>query len=436
MRVDIFGIKQDGTINGRLIGPLRPEVPTLEPGKDYLVEVVIRTLKVGHVFTQGTADSNELWVDVLASQDGSVIGRSGAMDPEGFVDPWSHFVNALVLDHEGNRIDRRNAEDIFVPLYSNQQPPGSGQVVHYRLHVPEGSTAPVVIDVRLNYRKFDQTYMNLIYDDLRRRGRHEGPTPELPVVVMASDRVVLPVRGGEEAFNPEWTLPVWQRWRDYGIGLFREGNSGSSKGELRQAEEVFRRVAELHPNGWVDLARVYEKEGRLEEARAALESAVAAGVEATWTVNWLSGLIDRQNGHYDRAIAAFEGVLATRVPERGFDFSRDYLVQIDLGKTHFLRARELDGDGRAAGLRKAADAFERALQEDSENATAHYNLMLVYRELGDDARSETHRRLHARYKPDESARDRAVAIHRAANPAADHAAESIVIRDLHRDEGN
>ena len=54
------------------------------------------------------------------------------------MDPWAHFCNAYVLDRNGNRIDRRNVEDIFVPLYDHQIPPGAADVVHYRLRVPEG----------------------------------------------------------------------------------------------------------------------------------------------------------------------------------------------------------------------------------------------------------------------------------------------------------
>ena len=49
------------------------------------------------------------------------------------MDKTSHFVNAFVIDREGRRIDRRNAEDIFVARYNNEIPPGAGDVVHYRL---------------------------------------------------------------------------------------------------------------------------------------------------------------------------------------------------------------------------------------------------------------------------------------------------------------
>ena len=81
MRVDMFGVREGGEIDGKLIAPLRPEVPTLTPGKKYLLETVIRTLKMGHLFTQGTADSNEVWLDVTVTSGDRVIGRSGALDP-------------------------------------------------------------------------------------------------------------------------------------------------------------------------------------------------------------------------------------------------------------------------------------------------------------------------------------------------------------------
>ena len=63
-------------------------------GASYVVDVVVRTLTLGHLFTEGTADSNEVWLDVVATSGGKIIGRSGALDiHDGQVDPWSHFIN-------------------------------------------------------------------------------------------------------------------------------------------------------------------------------------------------------------------------------------------------------------------------------------------------------------------------------------------------------
>ena len=119
MRVDIFGLHKGDDIEAPLVAPLRPEMPQLEPGKSYVLDVVLRTLTLGHHFTQGTADSNEVWVSVTVRNGDRVIGRSGTIDESSEVDPWSHFVNVFMLDRDGNRIDRRNAQDIFVPLYNH-----------------------------------------------------------------------------------------------------------------------------------------------------------------------------------------------------------------------------------------------------------------------------------------------------------------------------
>ena len=43
-----------------------------------------------------------------------------------------------------------------------------------------------------------------------------------------------------------------------------------------------------------------------------------------------------------------------------------------------------------------------------------------------------HFALYQKYRPDDNARDRAITAQRAANEAADHAAEAIVIYDLRR----
>jgi tetratricopeptide (TPR) repeat protein len=83
-------------------------------------------------------------------------------------------------------------------------------------------------------------------------------------------------------------------------------------------------------------------------------------------------------------------------------------------------------------LRQAVDQFNKTLAIDSENLAAHYNLGLIYAQLGDEKLAEEHRRLHERYRPDDNARDRAVTAARRGNPAADHAAQAIVIYPLQR----
>ncbi|HZJ15463.1 MAG TPA: multiheme c-type cytochrome, partial [Chthoniobacteraceae bacterium] len=217
VRVDLFALREGGTIDGKLIAPLRPQVPVLKPGATYLVEAVLRTLKLGHPLTQGTADSNELWVDAKVISGDRTIGRSGGLGEGNAVDSWAHFVNVYMLDREGRRIDRRNPQDIFTPLYNHQIPPGAAQVTHYSFQVPENQREPITIEVKLQYRKFDTIYMRHVFG--------KDYVNVLPVTTICTDRLTFAVEGGAAApANPESKIPAWQRWNDYGIGLFLEGN--------------------------------------------------------------------------------------------------------------------------------------------------------------------------------------------------------------------
>ena len=433
MRVDIFGVREGGTIDGPLSAPIRPEIPVLAPGRHYLLETVIRTLKMGHVFTQGTADSNEVWLDVTLTGSGGVIGRSGGRGPDGDVDPWSHFVNAFVLDRDGNRIDRRNAQDIFVALYDHQIPPGAADVVHFSFTVPPEATGSITADVKLQYRKFDTTYMRFF------QGADRFDGNDLPVITLAQDTVTFTLADGGP--NTSGVLPapapVWERWHDYGIGLLRKGGTG----ELRQAEAAFAEVERLgRPEGPLGRARVSFKEGRLDDAVTALQAGSKFDPPAyPWTVAWFTGLVNKQNGYLDEAIANFSSILddTAETRRRAFDFSRDYRLLNELGQTIFERAKQERAAEasarRRAMMAEAAGWFERVLELDPENVTAHYNLALLAEEMNDPDRAELHWAAHGKFKPDDNARDLAVAAARIRYPAANHAAEPVVIYDLQRD---
>lgn len=433
MRVDLFGIKEGGTIEGELTAPLRPQLPTLVPGRSYLLETVIRTAKMGHHFTQGTTDSNEIWLDLVVRSGERVIGRSGGLATDGTTDPWSHFVNVYMLDRNGNRVERRNAEDIFVPLYNHQIPPGAADTVHYRLDLPRDLAGPVTVEARLQYRKFDRRYMEFVYP--------ASPRNELPILTLATDAVTLPVSGHPAPPAAEVKVPEWMRWNDYGIGLLLKAGS-KAKGELRQAEQAFLKVEALgRPDGPLNLARVYIAEGTVQDrAIAALERAAHFDPPApAWSVAWFTGLVNKQNGFLDQAIANFKGIVELDDAEtrrREFDFSQDYRLLDELGQTLFERSKQERGADRQAQrdalLAQATSYFERALALDPENVEAHYNLSLIARQRGDERTAAEHLALYRKYRPDDNARDRAVAIARAKDPAANHAAEAIVIYDLGR----
>ncbi len=448
VRVDLFGVRVGGEIDDPLIAPLRPEVPTLEPGQSYLLETVIRTLKLGHLFSQGTVDSNEIWLEVTVTSGDRLIGHSGGIDRSkgNEVDPWSHFVNVFMLDKDGNRIDRRNPQDIFTPLYNHQIPPGAGQTVHYELQLPPDLDAPVRVEVKLQYRKFDQRYMDFVAKSNEKLGQIiRGHQPgrdyvnQLPITTMATDVVVFPVQGvAAEVANPAREIPQWQRFNDYGIGLLLKG-----KAELRQAEEAFKQVELLDRyDGPMNLARVYNAEGRLDDAVEALQRAIKyEGTDGfpRWTWAWLSGVVNSQQGRLEEAEQNLRSVLedsTVEMRERGFDFSLDIEVINALGRTLFDLGTTRRRQGREEESRKyfdgAIEQFEKTLMIDPEDVSAHFNLQLLYETIGQQDLAAEHQRLHLRYKPDDNAQGRAIRLAREKYPAANHAAEAVVRYPLHR----
>lgn len=447
--VDLFGLREDGAIDGELEAPLG-DTATVEKGRAYLIETVLRTMKLGHHFTQGTTDSNQIWVELTAKQGDQIIGKSGHRDEREVVDSWSHFVNTFMLDREGKRINRRNAQNIFTPLYSHQIPPGAGQTIHYRLEVPDDSEEPIEVTARLLYRKFDTEYLDYI-----RRDRDpevdpldlgkEGDPNDLPIVEIASDRVTLKIAGTDspdpdavaEAADgaDDGAIPEWQRWNDYGIGLLLKG-----KAELKQAADAFAEVESLGRfDGPLNLARVQFAEGDLDGATESLRRADTMDPPPpSWTHGWLSGVVNRQQGNLDEAAESLRNVLKTKVPDRGFDFSLDYNVRNELGLTLFDLAQRAEVMGKQDEfeviVQDAIDQFHAVLDVDSENVTAHANLAEIYGLIGDEEQEQKHRTLHTRYKPDDNAAEVAIPAARRRYPAANHAAEALVIYDLQRNE--
>jgi tetratricopeptide (TPR) repeat protein len=304
------------------------------------------------------------------------------------------------------------------------------EIVHKRLRETHGIVDPNLdagINVANSGLKEDGTYYN-----------------NLPVLTLASDTVTFPiestsVEGKASELHPqESKIPEWQRWNDYGIGLFLEG-----KAELKQAEHAFMQVEQLKRfDGPLNLARVYLREGRIDEAADAIQRAAQATdpTAPEWTLAWFSGQVNREQGRLVEAESNFRAIVDQSTEERtkrGFDFSRDIEVLNALGRTLFDRSEQMrldsQKDDRKKLLDDAAKQFERTLVIDSENVNAHYNLGLIYAEMGKSELEKKHKALHLRYKPDDNAQGLAVRKAREKYPDANLAAESLVIYPLQQE---
>ncbi len=418
LSIDIFGFRQDGELTGELVAPLGNDVE-IEAGKKYLFESVVRTLKLGHAFTQGTADSNQVWVEFNVFQDGQLIAASGGIDAQGQVDDWSYFINTWVLDKNGNRIDKRNGEDIFTALYNHGIPPGAATVIHYALDIPEDLSGKITVETQVLYRKFDTTYYRFFTGD-------DNKFNDLPIVTLAKDTMSIQVKS-----KPVMLAPLaddWKRWNDYGIGLLRQK-------AYKQAEQAFTKVADLgRAEGWVNLTRTYLQQGRLTKARYALNKASKIeGFRYTWQLAYFAGVIDLQNGFVQKAIDNFQRVYQSEfenAQQANFDFSKDYRFVTMYAQTVFQRSKMLTGDVQREMQQKSLSLYNHVLELNPEWADAHFGLFQLYASMGELEKSKYHKALHQKHKIDDNAHDTVIAIARSKNKAADHAAEMIAIYPL------
>ncbi len=390
-----------------IIAPLKDGMAVAQKGESLRLDVVTRTRGVGHFFPSGTVDAQEAWLEVKAVDSrGKTIFWSGAVadSGKGPVDPSAHFYRNILLDARGNPINKRNAWAARSVLYVNLIPPGAADVSHYRLNIPGDCGDEIKIVAKLNYRKFTWWNTHFAYAGERdpMQADHEvtphyddgnwvftGDTrtvsgklkeiPALPIITMATD--TLTIRLGELDDSPENTLADRERWNDYGIGLLRQG-------ALKGAEQAFRMVTEVEPgyvDGWINLSRVYLREGNLPLAEAVLDSAekVQAGFHKTF---FFRGLLYKTRGEYQEALANLKAAAE--------QYPKDRVVQNQIGRVYYLNAQP----------QEAIPYFEEVLKIDSEDLMAHYNLMLCYRAVGNAEKSKAHEIRYLRYKEDENAK--------------------------------
>jgi tetratricopeptide (TPR) repeat protein len=397
----------------KLMAPIGRAEAALHRGQTVRVEVVVRNRKVGHFFPGGTVDAFDCWVELQARDDrGRIIFWSGeaAENGKGPVDPGAHFYRSLQLDAHGNVINKRNAWSTHAAVYAHLIPPGAADTVHFRLHIPEDCGSRITLTAKLNYRKFDwwitqwsfvgvrdpsqpHPAVSTSYDDTRwvftGDFSHDAPNiekriPDVPIVVIGENTVTIPVLPGKSAAFVESVKldPAdWERWNDYGIGLLLQG-------DLKGAERAFENVVRLRPryaDGWVNIARALIQEGNTDAAKPNLVRALELDPRLG-SAHYFYGLALKADGDYAAAYQQFAAA-AERYP-------LDRVNRNQMGRMLFLQRK----------YREAIAQYAKTIAIDPEDLEAHYNLMLCYRGLGNDALASREEKLYLRFKADEAAR--------------------------------
>ncbi len=441
-----------GPVNEDIIAPINRGAVAVRRGEEVLIDVVVRTRKIGHAFPGGTFDAFDVWVELKAEDDrGKTLFWSGALQwPDGPVDPSAHQYRALLVDGGSNEINKRNAWAARARVYARAIPPGAADTVRYRLKIPKDAGNRIRLTAKVNYRKFAWygTWFSFVgrpddpsnpmysvhglyegvavgMDPKTGKSKTSGPVtadydnrnfkwdasmkvasskpemkqrvPALPTTVMAEDSaelVVVSADPGAATAPRKLELGTDRvRWNDYGIGFMLQG-------DLARATKAFKQVIALSPDwpeGYVNLGRARFNEGDLKEARANIEKALSMyAAKPTPMTPYLAartkffyGMALKNAGEYDQALKVWR--------EAAQVFPDDRELRNQTGRVLFQY-----GATDPSRFQEAIREFKHVLTIDPEDLTAHYNLMLCYRAVGDKKQEEIHRKLFHRFKDDES----------------------------------
>jgi tetratricopeptide (TPR) repeat protein len=391
-----------------ITAPLNRMHAAVRRGDTVRVDVTVRTKKIGHFFPGGTVDAYDTWLELKATDEkDQTIFWSGMVEDggKGPVERGAHFYRSLQLDAHGNRINKRNAWATRAVVYVHLIPPGAADTVHFRLQIPSNAGDKLTLHGRLCYRKFSwwNTQFSFAgvpdpagevtadYDDrkfaftgsLRGVSAKQDKMPDLPIVVIAEDEATLNVLPRNlPAPGPKTVLQVddWQRWNDYGIGLFLQGDLKGARAGFEKATEA----DSANPDGWVNLGRVAVQEGDMDRAAMVLKKALSLSPSLA-RAHFFYAKALRSEGRYDEAAQHLREVLA--------QYPRDRVALNDVGRILFLQRK----------YGEAVKVLQSVLAIDPEDLQAHYNLMLCYSALGDETQAREHQIRYLRFKADEAA---------------------------------
>jgi tetratricopeptide (TPR) repeat protein len=222
------------------------------------IDVVVRSLRVGHRFPGGVRDAQDTWIElVVRDVRGVVIAQSGQAHERDPGDTEAHVLRTMVANEDGVVQWEREVHAFRSPMADHTLAPRDAAVVRYRLELPEAGEvhAPLELHARLRHRTRNLALQAAACADSRSaRGR-------------SFDRGAAAVRGAQLdpcAPQPVITVAEHRSWIGPGAGA---RIAASEQAAL--ADRGWRRPYE-HGLAWLNASQEY-----LDEARPSLLAALA-----------------------------------------------------------------------------------------------------------------------------------------------------------------
>ena len=344
--IDLFAATDND--NHREIAPLGRTALDLRAGESVTLAVVIQNKKIGHSLVPEQRDFYESWVEFeVRDSAGKTLTHSGYFEPNGDVESGAHSYTNRLISKDGKWLDRHEVWETHNKPYDNTIMPGSSDLVRYQFTVPKDVEFPLSVTTKVNYRRFRQAFTNFVLG---------MPAQTYPTVVMGSKTVQL------QLANPASNEPdknEWMRWNNYGIALLNQS-------QYAQAIAAFEHVVELrpdYPDAYTNVALANFRNEKYDAAMESLNKALALAPGDARAVFYRASIL-RQQGNMEEAEALFQSVL------KKYPRMRD--AHRELGYTYYQQHKYVE----------AREQYELVQTIDPDDLSAHYNLMLIYRRLG------------------------------------------------------
>jgi len=344
--VDIFGLERNGS---NLVAPLGSQDFTTAAGDMLTISVVIQNKGIAHSHVPEQRDMYESWVEFEAKDAaGRILTRSGAIQPNGELDPRAHSFTNRLINAKGELNDLHQVWNTRIAAYNNTIASGRSQIVRYRFKVPADAKSPISVTSKVNYRRFDQHFMDFAM------GKHY----EMPIVEMSARTRTLTLGNNPPAIDPQ-DNQEWMRWNNYGIAML-------DAQQYAESVHAFERVAQMRPDyadALTNVAIANFQWQRYDASRASLNKALDLSPHNARALYYLA-LVERNQGQLDNAIADLRDVI-TQFPR-----SRDALRELGFS---LYQQHKYD---------EARVEYEALQSVDPDDLAAHYILSMIYRRLG------------------------------------------------------
>lgn len=382
LNIDIFAIRY-GTNFNHIMPMFTGTLPTLVPGEEIQVDVIVSNIGVGHTFPGGTLDINEAWVEFsLLGDNGELLAINGDLSEDQVLEKEAHSYSAFFLDSLSKKIERHNVADIRTLVWRRTIGQGESDVVRYRLTIPKNlRKKTVTLQARLLWRKFNKAF-SLFSQEANPLGFKIGKT-EIPVIEIASSQVTLPLSSKSKnkisnIYNHKLSRKDWIRLNSYGIAMFLQKDFNS-------AENTFKTTLSSKSlnnlDGWLNYCRTLFEQGKISKGLRLLKR-ISTQYDEKGRIFWFMG-----KGHFMRR----EYRLASKL------FNETIKLYPNDRQAWFMLGESLAREGK---YQESIDAFDELFKIDPTNYIGHYIKGRDLEELQKNEDAEKDFQLYEKYRED------------------------------------